>query len=78
MDHHAAGSPGHHEAPLDTGRPARRSWDSLPERLADTARQAASELRDGRPGTALDLIDGMIADLNARREFVAEIVNTEG
>ena len=56
---------------------AGRSWDSLPQRLADTARQVAAELHEGRPGTALDLVDSMIAELNTRRRFLAELVNVD-
>ncbi|GAB3384502.1 hypothetical protein [Amycolatopsis echigonensis] len=65
----------HHES--RQGHAADRSWDSLPERLADTARQVAAELHEGRPGTALDLVDSMLAELSSRRRLLAELVNVD-
>jgi hypothetical protein len=64
------------EVELDGSGPAEvRSWDSLPDRLADTARQAVAELRGGSPGVAVDLIDGMISELEAHRRTLADVVN---
>jgi hypothetical protein len=55
-----------------------RSWEALPDRLANVAREVVAELQDGRPGTALDLLDGMLAELEERRRLLADLANTDG
>lgn len=49
----------------------------MPERLADSARRAELELREGRPGAAVQVLDGMLSDLEAWRRVAAEQANED-
>lgn len=50
---------------------------SLPERLAASARRTGHELSQGRPGAAVQVLDEMIADLEAWRRIAAEQANED-
>jgi hypothetical protein len=51
------------------------SWEQWPEKLSGRAHQVLEELRAGRPGVAVDLIDELISDLGARRQILADSAN---
>lgn len=51
------------------------SWENWPQWLTDRAKDATEALQTGRPETALSTLDAMIADIDARRQDVADIAN---
>ncbi|MGC7098281.1 hypothetical protein ACPZ19_26720 [Amycolatopsis lurida] len=51
------------------------SWERWPQGLSSQADEVVAELRAGRPGVALDVLDALINDLTARRETLADLAN---
>lgn len=50
-------------------------WGDWPQDLSDRAGEALEELRAGRPALAVDVIDELISDLDARRQILADMAN---
>lgn len=67
------------EGNVDQGWAAgEQPWEAWPELLAGTAREILGEIRAGHPEGAVNLLDGLLADLEARRRTLAELANEEG
>lgn len=52
-------------------------WQEWPETLRYLARETCDRISAGRPPEALNLLDQMIGDVNARRRTVAELANED-
>ncbi|GLY65395.1 hypothetical protein [Amycolatopsis taiwanensis] len=50
-------------------------WQQWPDALRAQGQQVLAQLRAGRPGVAVELIDELMADLAARRETLADSAN---
>ncbi|PRX51009.1 hypothetical protein B0I33_101161 [Prauserella shujinwangii] len=49
--------------------------EGFPERMAELARRAEQELREGRATSAIDVLDGMGAEIESWRRAAAESAN---
>ena len=51
------------------------SWEQWPRQCGARAQEVVSLVERGAPEQALELVDGMIADLDSRRGMLAELAN---